>query len=78
MELQLLQLTIESGLADVSSCSGATSAYSSLVASTQDLTSVLTLATMPTHLTLQHSIKCFKIDTAVRENMGAELEVLYN
>ena len=78
LELLLLQLTIESGLADVARCSGATSACSSLVTGAQDPTSGLTLASMSTHLTLKHRIKCPKIDTAVRENMCAELKVLYN
>ena len=78
LELLLLQLTIESGLADVARCSATTSTCSGLVTGAQEPTSGLTLASMSTHLTLKHRIKCPKIDTAVRENMCAELEVLYN
>ena len=78
LELLLLQLTIESGLADVARCSAASSTYSGLVTSAQEPTSGRTLASMSTHLTLKHRIKCPKIDTAVRENMCAELKVLYN
>lgn len=39
---------------------------------------MLALANVPTHLVLEHGIKCLKVDTAIRENMSAELEVFNN